>query len=290
MSLALHVHATLSDDGTTGLRRKSAAAPGAAYVRPRDFSTQLACETAELLRTMVHRCTRALASTSSAARPRGNSTRVDRMLRTGTVLVALLALPACAKVENLAPATAQTAKLKGTGYTAVTIDTNRTVRRVDKVVAEKFVIQHEEERADGTYEVTDTYTLPKYVGPVMCDAEHSPCRVELPRGNDLFLIEKLESPVLPVGVKSQPLTLRVRKERNPAAGGIGFTLMGFGGLLVPVGIVQVATGHPRPDNVSRQAMIGRGLTTVAFGTALIAGGYLLARMWKRGEVVVAPSK
>lgn len=215
---------------------------------------------------------------------------VDRKLRTGIALVALLALPACAKVENLAPATAQTANLKGTGYTTVTIDTNRTVRRVDKVVAEEFVTRYEEERADGTYEVTDTYTLPKYVGPVMCDAKHSPCRVELPRGNDLFVIEKLESPVLPVGVDSRPLTLRVRKERNPAAGGIGFTLMGFGALLVPVGIVQAATGQPRPDNVSRHAMIGRGLTTATIGAAMIAGGYLLVRMWKRGEVVVAPSK
>lgn len=215
---------------------------------------------------------------------------VDRKLRTGLALVALLALPACAKVENLAPATARTAKLKGTGYTTVTIDTDRTVRRVDEVVAEEFLIYHEEVRLDGTYEVTDTYNLPRYVGPVMCDAKHSPCRVELPRGNDLVVIENLDSPLLPVGVDSRPLTLRVRKERNPAAGGIGFTLMGLGGLLVPVGIVQAATGQPRPDSVSRHAMIGRGLTTATIGAAMIAGGYLLVRLWKRGEVVVAPSE
>jgi hypothetical protein len=213
--------------------------------------------------------------------------------------IGLCGTQACMQVQNGAPVTAQTAAYRGTGTTSVTIETDLPVQRIDEVRRDSrtyWVTTTDHYWKNGVLmerirqeQVTETSTT--FVGPTLCARHQSPCTIGLARGPRLIAVRSdlLNSPAVTIAVEDKPLKLRVVEQKNAFVGGTGFFLMGLGGAIAVLGAVQAASGQPRPEEYSRDDMVGRGLVLAGAGLALVGGGYLLTLSWTPGKLTIAPT-
>lgn len=203
------------------------------------------------------------------------------------MLVAGGTAPACMHVSNLAPVTPEVMAMSGQGETEMVIETDHhAVQRVDKVV------EHTQWFRRTTLSRTtewEKYTYLEYQGPILCEAKRSPCTTSLLRGRQVLNIQGGPFALVPVGVGTEPLTMRVVRQRNDGALAFGIGAMALGGLATIMGIIQATTGHPRPDNVAPEEMPAHGLTVAGVGAGVTIGGYLITTLWGPGEISVTPT-
>ncbi len=203
------------------------------------------------------------------------------------------------RVDNHAPVSPEALELVGTGATELVVETDfHKVQRVDEVVqwTEQVLVPERVREYDsllGEY-VTRIELETREIehtdirGPIICEPQHSPCRVMLSRGEQTLWVkgDLFNSPAVHVGVTDRALTMRVRRERNAWAEGCGLTAMAFGVLGIVFGTVQATTGKARPEHVSPDDMRRHGSLVAAGGLGLTLGGYWLTTFHEPGEVSI----